>query len=127
MAGGALFSIAEIEPRLCDLVSEQLGIDRAEVHPQLRMIQDLNLDSLDVVELFLEIEEQFDVDLPGVPTDPVYKAVFTRDPMRLSDLAELVYLRQGVRRRDTEAARRWSEPPVARGVACRPFTQLDGR
>src|SRR4051812_5966083 len=50
--------------------------------------EDLNCDSLDPVELFIEVEQAFGVTLPDEPTGPVYKAVFTRQGFRLADLAE---------------------------------------
>ena len=86
--------LTEVERQVCDLVSVHLGIPRHRVTPSDRIIEDLRCDSLSVVELLLAIEEAFAVTLPDRPSDPVYKAVFTRQPFRLSDLAELVYLRR---------------------------------
>ena len=85
----------EVEQRVCDLTSEQLGIPRERVSPSDRIIEDLNCDSLDLVELLMEVEEAFGITLPEDSANPVYKAVFTRQPFRLSDLAELAYLQQG--------------------------------
>ncbi|WP_165250636.1 SUMF1/EgtB/PvdO family nonheme iron enzyme [Paludisphaera soli] len=87
--------LEEIERRVCDVASEQLSIPRAKLAPGLRIVQDLHVDSLDLVELFMEVEEAFDVTLPDRSADPVFKAVFTRPDFRLADLAELVYLVQG--------------------------------
>ena len=85
----------EVEQRVCDIASEQLGIPRHRISPSDRIIEDLNCDSLDLVELLMEVEEAFGITLPENPTNPVNKAVFTRQPFRLSDLAELAYLQQG--------------------------------
>lgn len=115
----------EIEARVCDIASEQLGIRRAEVHPGLRIIQDLHCDSLDLVELFMEIENEFDVALPGDAPNPAYKVVFTRDQIRLRDLAELVYLQQGsghVRGRS-----RFGYTTIAPARDINLFTQLSGK
>ena len=46
------------------LVSEQLGIDQNQVTPQAAILDDLGADSLDVVELVMAIEENFDIEIP---------------------------------------------------------------
>ena len=121
----ARLRLAEVEQRVCDIASEQLGIPRQQVSTSDRIAEDLHCDSLDLVELFMEVEEAFDVTLPDSSPNPVYKAVFTRQPFRLADLAELVYLAQGTSSPDREEWRRPEESPqLPRSV---PFTQLDGR
>ncbi|HET6252155.1 MAG TPA: SUMF1/EgtB/PvdO family nonheme iron enzyme [Tepidisphaeraceae bacterium] len=120
-------SLTTIESRVCDIAAEQMGIRRAELHPNLRLIEDLHCDSLDMVELIMEIEDEFDVTIPDQPQDMVYKSVFTREPFRLRDLAELVYLQLGTGKRQ----RGWTgwlegdpQPsPVRNGNT---FTQLGG-
>jgi sulfatase modifying factor 1 len=118
-------SLPEIESRVLDLVGYQLGIRRSELHPGLRLIEDLHCDSLDLVELFMELEKTFQVSFPDNPSDPIYKAVFTRKNFRLSDLAELVYLQQ----RSGEAGHRqeWTTAPAGPAGHVAPFTQLGGR
>ena len=49
----------EIEPKVLDVVSHQLGIARQKLRPTDRLIQDLHCDSLDLVELIMELEESF--------------------------------------------------------------------
>src|SRR6476646_6942177 len=95
MATGERLRLAEVEGRVCDIASEQLGIPRPRVSPGDRIVEDLRIDSLDLVELFMEVEEAFGVTLPDDTPNPVFKAVFARQPFRLADLAELVYLQQG--------------------------------
>lgn len=115
----------EVERKVCDIASEQLGIRRDRISLSDRLIDDLGCESLDLVELLMEIEEVFDVTLPEQAPNPVYKAVFTRQPFRLADLAELVHLQQGTGRPDRSfwhGAR--PEPPRMPSV---PFTQLGGR
>jgi formylglycine-generating enzyme len=114
----------EVEQRVCDLASEHLGLRRERISPKDRLIDDLGCESLDTVELLMEIEEVFQITLPDNPSDPVYKAVFTRQPFRLADLAELVYLQQGTGSLDRSFWRaKRLEPPPALSL---PFTQLDG-
>ncbi len=124
MASEARLRLDEVERKVCDIASEQLGIRRDRISPGDRIVEDLNCDSLDLVELLLEVEEAFGVTLPDQAPNPVYKAVFTRQPFRLADLAELVYLRQGTGAPDRRGWRRAEEaPPPTTSV---PFTQLGG-
>ena len=46
------------------LVSEQLGVDRAELSATAKILDDLGADSLDVVELVMALEEAFDIEIP---------------------------------------------------------------
>ena len=121
----SILQLSEIERSVCDVCSHQLGLPRNQVHPGSRLIEDLRCDSLDLVELIMEIEETFGVEIPNDSKEPVYKAVFTRQPFRLSDLAELVHLQQGsVRPSRPEWSDARREPPSGDHV---PFTQLGGR
>ncbi len=43
---------------------EQLGVDEADVNLEASFIDDLNADSLDIVELIMAIEEEFDIQVP---------------------------------------------------------------
>ena len=47
--------------RLKKIVVEQLGADEDEVKPEASFVDDLNADSLDLVELIMELEDQFGV------------------------------------------------------------------
>jgi acyl carrier protein len=125
MTGTVRLRLDEVEQRICDLASEQLGIPRQKVSPSDRIIEDLRCDSLDLVELLMEVEQAFGITIPETPTNPVHKAVFTRQPFRLSDLAELAYLQQGTGAPDRWSWRRARQMPAPSSSL--PFTQLDGR
>ncbi|HBG09933.1 MAG: acyl carrier protein [Limnochordia bacterium] len=43
------------------IIVEQLGINEAEVTPEASFVEDLGADSLDVVELIMALEEEFDL------------------------------------------------------------------
>ncbi len=45
-------------------ISEQLGIDIEEVTMESSFIDDLGADSLDIVELLMALEEEFDIEIP---------------------------------------------------------------
>jgi acyl carrier protein len=50
--------------RLRKIVAEQLSVDESEVTPQASFVDDLNADSLDLVELIMSLEEEFGMEIP---------------------------------------------------------------
>ena len=54
--------MASIFERVRDLVTEQLGVEEDEVVIEASFIDDLNADSLDLVELIMSFEEEFSTD-----------------------------------------------------------------
>ena len=54
----------ELENRVAEIIVEQLGVAREEVVPEASFIDDLGADSLDIVELVMAMEEEFDVEIP---------------------------------------------------------------
>jgi len=115
--------LEEIEQRVCDIAAEQLGLKRATVTPNARIIEDLHCDSLDLIELMMAMEDSFLVTLPTSPPNSIYKAVFVRSPIRLADFAELIYLQQG-RGGPVRGWRR--QPPAPISGPTIPFSQLGG-
>jgi acyl carrier protein len=57
-------AVASVKDRVIDIVSEQLGVDRDKVSPETSFVNDLGADSLDTVELVMELEEEFDINIP---------------------------------------------------------------
>jgi acyl carrier protein len=55
---------AEIETRVRKVLAEQLAVDEAQVVPDARFAEDLNADSLDLVEAVLALEEEWNIDIP---------------------------------------------------------------
>ncbi len=49
----------DVFERVRKIVCEKLGVSEEEVHPETSFIDDLNADSLDLVELMMAIEEEF--------------------------------------------------------------------
>lgn len=47
-----------------DIIAETLGVKKTEVVPAASFIDDLNADSLDIVELVMTIEKEFDIEIP---------------------------------------------------------------
>ncbi|HET6304366.1 MAG TPA: acyl carrier protein [Myxococcota bacterium] len=54
----------QLEDRVTEIIVEQLGVAREEVVPEASFIDDLGADSLDIVELVMAMEEEFDVEIP---------------------------------------------------------------
>ena len=51
--------MATVFERVKKIIVEQLGVDEAEVVPAASFVDDLNADSLDLVELIMSMEEEF--------------------------------------------------------------------
>jgi len=51
--------MATVFERVKKIVVEQLGVDESEVKPNASFVDDLNADSLDLVELVMSLEEEF--------------------------------------------------------------------
>jgi len=51
----------EAQQKLRKIISEQLSVDEEDVVPEASFIEDLNADSLDLVELIMTLEEEFNI------------------------------------------------------------------
>jgi acyl carrier protein len=51
--------VATVSERLKGIIVEQLGVEESEVVPSASFTEDLNADSLDLVELIMSLEEEF--------------------------------------------------------------------
>lgn len=56
--------MASVAERVIDIVAEQLGVDKEKVTRETSFVNDLGADSLDTVELVMELEEEFDIQIP---------------------------------------------------------------
>ena len=54
---------SEVESRLKKIIVDNLGVDEAEVIPAANFVDDLNADSLDLVELIMSLEEEFGIEI----------------------------------------------------------------
>ncbi len=53
----------ELNSKLKEIIAEQLGISEEEIVPAASFIDDLGADSLDLVELIMALEEEFDMEI----------------------------------------------------------------
>ena len=65
--------MASVEERVIDIVAEQLGVDKETVTPDTHFVNDLGADSLDTVELVMELEEEFDITIPDDAAEKIQK------------------------------------------------------
>jgi acyl carrier protein len=53
----------DIEAKVREIISEQLGVAADEVTPEASFIEDLGADSLDIVELVMALEEEYSMEI----------------------------------------------------------------
>jgi len=63
--------VQEIQNKVVDIISEQMGVDKAEITRDTSFINDLNADSLDTVELVMEFEDEFDTSIPDEEAEKI--------------------------------------------------------
>ena len=56
--------MSEIESKVKAIIVDKLGVDEAEVKPEASFTNDLGADSLDTVELIMEFEKEFGINIP---------------------------------------------------------------
>ena len=57
-------SATNIEATVKSIIADQLGVGEDEIKPESSFIEDLGADSLDIVELVMAMEEEFEVEIP---------------------------------------------------------------
>jgi acyl carrier protein len=62
---------AAVEEKVKQIIVEQLQVDEAEVTPSASFQEDLGADSLDVVELVMQFEEAFDLEIPDEDAEKI--------------------------------------------------------
>ena len=61
----------DIEEKVIGIVSEQMGVDRAEITRETSFVNDLNADSLGTVELVMELEDEFEMSIPDEEAEKI--------------------------------------------------------
>jgi len=67
-SGGNAMSVEE---KVKNIIVEQLGVDMETVTPEASFIDDLGADSLDIVELVMTMEEEFDLEIPDEDAEKI--------------------------------------------------------
>ncbi|SPU57649.1 MULTISPECIES: acyl carrier protein [Pseudomonadota] len=63
--------MSNIEERVIKVIAEQLSVDEAQVKPAAHFIDDLGADSLDLVELVMTLEKEFDCEIPDEDAEKI--------------------------------------------------------
>lgn len=56
--------MSSVAERVISIVADQLNVEKERVTPEMSFVNDLGADSLDQVELVMELEEEFDIQIP---------------------------------------------------------------
>ncbi|MDJ0924784.1 MAG: acyl carrier protein [Acidimicrobiia bacterium] len=62
---------SEIEAKLVDLLVDELGLERDDITMEAKFEEDLDVDSLGVVELLMALEDNFDVKIPDEEAEKI--------------------------------------------------------
>jgi acyl carrier protein len=73
---GGVYLMVDVAQRIIQLIAEQLDKDVSEITPEMSFADDLGADSLDLVELIMTVEEEFNIEIPD---DEAEKIKFVKD------------------------------------------------
>jgi acyl carrier protein len=62
-----------IDSKMIDIIAEQLSVDKDKVVAEASFVDDLGADSLDLVELIMAMEEEFDIEIPVEEAEKIAK------------------------------------------------------
>ena len=63
--------MANVADKVKEIVADELSVDAGIVTPQARFVEDLGADSLDVVELVMRFEEEFEIEIPDEDAEKI--------------------------------------------------------
>ena len=69
-------TLMSVEDKVKKIIAEKLGVDIEEVVPEASFVDDLGADSLDLVELIMSMEEEFEIEISDETAE---KLVFVKD------------------------------------------------
>jgi acyl carrier protein len=62
---------AEVAERVKQIIVDQLGLSPDQVKPEASFLKDLGADSLDIVELVMAMEEEFEIEIPDEEAEKI--------------------------------------------------------
>jgi acyl carrier protein len=77
--------MSEIATRVTSIITDKLGVEESQVTPEASFTNDLGADSLDTVELIMELEKEFDL---SIPDDEAEKIVTVGDAITFIENAK---------------------------------------
>ncbi|MBV8086488.1 MAG: acyl carrier protein [Chloroflexi bacterium] len=63
---------ADTYDRMKKIIVEQLGVEESDVTPTASFVEDLNADSLDLVELIMSLEEEFNLEISDEDAEKIH-------------------------------------------------------
>jgi acyl carrier protein len=64
-------TVPSVEERVTEIVCENLGVNKEQVNRNTSFIEDVGADSLDIVELIMELEEEFEINIPDEQAEKI--------------------------------------------------------
>lgn len=64
-------NLMSVEDKVKKIIAEKLSVDLDEIVPSASFADDLGADSLDLVELIMSMEEEFDIDIPDEDAEKI--------------------------------------------------------
>lgn len=65
--------MSEVAAKVTKIIVDQLGVSAEEVKPEASFVEDLGADSLDLTELIMAMEEEFDIEIADDDTQKILK------------------------------------------------------
>ncbi|MBR6048924.1 MAG: acyl carrier protein [Bacteroidales bacterium] len=63
--------MSEIATKVISIITDKLGVEESQVVPEASFTNDLGADSLDTVELIMELEKEFDLSIPDEAAEKI--------------------------------------------------------
>lgn len=63
--------MSEIATKVTSIITDKLGVEESQVTPEASFTNDLGADSLDTVELIMELEREFDLSIPDEEAEKI--------------------------------------------------------
>ncbi|MBR4506540.1 MAG: acyl carrier protein [Bacteroidales bacterium] len=63
--------MSEIATKVISIITDKLGVEESQVVPEASFTNDLGADSLDTVELIMELEKEFDLSIPDEEAEKI--------------------------------------------------------
>ncbi len=63
--------MASVEEQIIEIISEQLGLDKDDIQLEASFIDDLGADSLDIFDMIMTIEDDFDIEIPDEDAEKI--------------------------------------------------------
>ena len=63
--------MSEIATKVTSIITDKLGVEESQVVPEASFTNDLGADSLDTVELIMDLEKEFDLSIPDEEAEKI--------------------------------------------------------